>query len=452
MAAVLAGEIAAPGAFAATMVSYSSSGESAGLNVVDGPGNATNLSIHGESEGSIAVAGSTPVTAGPGCTQKSPTDVRCFVNGPRIATVELGDGNDRFSFAVNAVNGSFVRGGDGNDDIRGGDSADAIDGQAGDDLMAGLAGADVMNGGAGNDVIINQLDDFGDDVKNGGDGNDRLHGSRDPGSDTYSGGAGIDVLDFRSSEVGVTVTLDGVANDGPVFTDNAGLDIENLMGGSGNDVLVGDSGRNLIEGFAGNDLLRGGTPNLPSGSTKLAFTADDTLDGGLGRDRLNGEGGDDRILARDAIDDQASVAISCGGGNDRLDADLADDDTRPMPADCETADQGAIHEGPNVKLPSRVLRVSSAETLRVRLRCPGSVSIGCRGTLAVANPGRAGLAGRGPGARYRIRPGRSLVVTVRLPRAVRRAAARRARVEARLVSVERGVHGSKTTIRPVLLR
>jgi Ca2+-binding RTX toxin-like protein len=442
---------AAPDAFAATTVTYNPGGVNPGMNVMDDPGNAVDLVVSsGGSSNHLGVRSNNgaPLTAGAGCNPLSATEVSCFVGGPRIVTADLGDGDDRLGHGFGVVLASFIRGGDGNDRLDGADSADSLDGGAGDDRLQGASNDDVLNGGPGNDVLLTDHLETGNDVKNGGDGNDHIIGNRDPGSDVYSGGAGVDLLDFRGTSAGVTVRLDGAANDGPAGeTDNAGTDIENLKGGSGSDTLVGDSGRNLIEGFAGNDTLRGGSP--PRLGTVLKIVGDDTLDGGTGSDVIDGEGGDDRLLARDAVDDQEAASMRCGSGNDRLDADLADDNTRPLPADCESIDQGAINEGRNVRIVPGTLRVSGAGTIRVRLRCPASVKRGCRGTLAA---GPAGLRALGPRTRYRIRRGSRARVTIRLPRALRRAAARPRLVSARIASLETGSHGPKTTVRRVRLR
>ena len=444
---------AASGASAATTVSYNAGGTSPGMNVVDDPGNAVHLVVtSGTQNNHVGVRSnnSLPLTAGSGCLQVSATEVTCFANGPRIVTADLGDGDDRLGHHFGVVNGSFIRGGDGNDTLDGADQADSLDGGAGDDRLQGASGDDVINGGPGADVLLTNHLETGNDVRNGGDGNDRIVADRDPGNDVYGGGAGVDLLDFSDASNGVRVSLDGVANDGPSGeSDNAGTDIENIKGGRGDDLLVGNSGRNLIEGFAGNDTLRGGTPPATRTSTTIiGFVGDDTLDGGIGSDLMHGEGGDDRLLARDAVDDQVTTSLTCGDGNDRLDADLADDDTRALTGSCETIDQGAINEGANVRIAPSLLRVSRTGTVRVRLRCPASVGIGCRGRLAAGAPRRA----LGRRTRYRIRRGRTARVTVRLPRALRRAAARRNRVPARVVSIETGSHGPKLTIRPMLLR
>jgi Ca2+-binding RTX toxin-like protein len=444
---------AAPGAFAATTVTYNQGGTSPGMNIVDDPGNAVHLVVtSGTQTNHVGVRSNNtlPLTAGSGCLQVSATEVTCFANGPRIVTADLGDGDDRLGHGFGVVDGSFIRGGDGNDTIDGADQADSLDGGPGDDRIQGASGDDVLNGGPGDDVLLTNHLETGNDVRNGGDGNDRIIASRDPGNDVYSGGGGVDLLDFSDASGGVSVSLDGVADDGPAGeADNAGTDIENIKGGRGNDTLVGNSARNLIEGFAGNDTLRGGTPPTTRTSTTIiGFVGDDTLDGGIGSDQMHGEGGDDRLLARDAVDDQVAASMTCGTGNDRLDTDLADDDTRALPTSCETIDQGAINEGANVRIVPSRLRVSRTGTVRVRLRCPASVKIGCRGRLAAGAPRRA----LGPRTRYRIRRGATARVTVRVPRALRRAAARRDRVPARVVSIETGSHGPKLTIRPMLLR
>ena len=448
---------AAPGAFAATTVTYNTGGVNPGMNVTDDPGNAVDLVVtSGTQNNHVGVRSNNgaPLTSGAGCLQVSATEVTCFATGPRIVTADLGDGDDRLGHGFGTVLGSFIRGGDGNDRLDGADSADSLDGGAGDDRLQGASNDDVLNGGPGDDVFLTNHLETGNDVKNGGDGNDHIIGYRDPGNDVYSGGAGVDLLDFRGTSAGVTVRLDGAANDGPAGeADNAGTDIENLKGGSGSDTLVGASSRNLIEGFAGNDTLRGGSPP-PSrlGTGTKIVVGDDTLDSGTGSDVIDGEGGDDRLLARDAVDDQEAASMRCGSGNDRLDTDLADDNTRPLPADCESIDQGAINEGRNVRIVSGTLRVSAAGTVRVHLRCPASVKRGCRGTLAAGPAGRAGLRALGPRTRYRMRRGSRARVTIRLPRALRRAAARPRLVPARIGSLEKGSHGPKTTVRRVRLR
>jgi hypothetical protein len=209
-----------------------------------------------------------------------------------------GDGNDRF-IVSNRFNppvgapGETFHGGSGNDLIRGGD------------------GADVLLGGAGND-------DMG-----GGFGDDRLVGG--PGGDEMSGGGGGgDVLDYSSRTSAVSVTDDGVANDGvPGEGDNVlpasggtvhGTEI--VQSGSGDDTIAMTGARVRLFGNDGNDQI------TIDGGPGAAF-------GGLGADalvisgapgRLRGGAGDDSLTSADASVDHDG----CGPGDDDVTADASD--------------------------------------------------------------------------------------------------------------------------------
>ena len=88
------------------------------------------------------------------------------------------------------------------------------------------------------------------------------------------GGVGIDTADYGDKTASVEVTLNS-ATTASVKVNGVAEDtlrnIENLIGGSGNDVLTGDGLANRLEGGTGNDLLKGG-----GGA--------DVLDGGVGID------------------------------------------------------------------------------------------------------------------------------------------------------------------------
>ena len=88
-----------------------------------------------------------PVTAGTGCTQVSPSEVRCTTVK---AKVELGDLDD--AATIKGIDSS-VDGDEGNDTIDGGDGADTLNGEAGDDRITGGGAADAIDGGEGADVI-----------------------------------------------------------------------------------------------------------------------------------------------------------------------------------------------------------------------------------------------------------------------------------------------------------
>ena len=180
----------------------------------------------------------------------------------------------------------IIDGGAGDDALFGGGGDDKILGGLGNDLIDGGSGADDIYGGDGNDIIYGGGDGIlegdvwdsdriyggeGDDILRGGGGTDLLQGGA--GADILDGGAGLnDEADYSDKTAAVLVVLDG-ARDSMVFVDGVAEDtirnIENVQGGSGNDVLVGDGQANELRGLDGNDVLRGGAGN-------------DVLDGGAG--------------------------------------------------------------------------------------------------------------------------------------------------------------------------
>jgi Ca2+-binding RTX toxin-like protein len=171
-------------------------------------------------------------------------------------------------------------------------------------------------------------------VLNGGPGNDVLKGTGQAG--ILHGDAGTDTADYSSYQYGTSVSLDGLANDGPppLASDNIASDVENLTTGEGADFLTGDAGSNVLDGGLGADVLNGGAGvdavSYASRSTPIyaevgvaprsqenedtigddiegvrGGSGDDTLigdgganllDGGPGDDMLDGRGGPDTLL------------------------------------------------------------------------------------------------------------------------------------------------------------
>ena len=76
------------------------------------------------------------------------------------------------------------------------------------------------------------------------------------------------------------------------------INIENAIGGSGNDIITSDDGVNKLEGLAGDDQIFGFGGN----DILLGGSGDDTLDGGEGDDLLNGGIGDDVIDGGEGMD------------------------------------------------------------------------------------------------------------------------------------------------------
>jgi Ca2+-binding RTX toxin-like protein len=156
---------------------------------------------------------------------------------------------------------------------------DNLQGTEGDDVIDGLGGNDTIDGGGGNDLICGGL---GDDRLIGGPGDDLLDGGLD-----FEGSAG-DTADYSTAASGVTISLAGGVGTGAAGNDTL-VDIENLLGGPGDDRLEGDEGSNLLEGGAGNDtLLGGGEPDVlrggPGDDILQGGTEDDVVDGGEGSD------------------------------------------------------------------------------------------------------------------------------------------------------------------------
>ena len=118
---------------------------------------------------------------------------------------------------------------------------------------------------------------------------------------TIADSAGVDTLDFSPSSVAIKVSLKtsgkqtvaaGVTVTWPVNV------IENVNGGSGNDILTGSASSNVINGNDGNDLISGG-----DGS--------DTMSGGTGDDRY--------MFAPATLPETEVIVESANGGNDTLD-------------------------------------------------------------------------------------------------------------------------------------
>ena len=190
----------------------------------------------------------------------------------------------------------------------------------------------------------------------------------------------------------MTVTLDGIADDGPAGAgDNILPDVENVTGSIGHDRIEGDGdgnvinpdrGRDVVETGAGDDrvlaqdIRRGADPG--HGDTDAASPERDVIRCGPGRDDvyaddidsvsgdceyvqhysgpvrkrrvslvvLNGGGGADRLVATGGApalvrarggDDRVyarngeRATISCGSGRDRVKADRGDS----LGRDCE---------------------------------------------------------------------------------------------------------------------
>jgi Ca2+-binding RTX toxin-like protein len=194
-------------------------------------------------------------------------------------------------------------------------------------------GTKTINGGPGTQGISGGLDS---DMLDGGPGEDQLFGGggtvADPtgGNDTLIGGPGEDTTQFfREVPTPLTVTLDGLPNDGQAGeADN--VQTENVLGDQGNDTLIGDAsanqlsggeGADQVSGLGGNDRLFGDFSGNGSPNRGLAVTPplNDVLDGGPGRDDVDC-GGDFDLVLHDPFD---QISPNCERTGAILDADSA---------------------------------------------------------------------------------------------------------------------------------
>jgi Ca2+-binding RTX toxin-like protein len=264
--------------------------------------------------------------------------------------------------------------GDGNaNELEGGQSDDTFAGNGGDDRLEGSQGADTFEGGPGDDDMFGSTED---DTFDGGPGADLMDGSTstapsDPG----------DTVRYNDRSEDLNVNVDGGAVSGSAVDESLGVrdqlvNIETLIGGTGNDTLArtsatlghffggdgndtltgggsvdrlfGEQGIDTLDGGVSNDLLDGGTQgdDLVGGTnndTLLGGDDDDELSGGLGLDVLAGGQGPDLLEGdgdADDLDGGPNADVLIGGfGSDLIDgsggidqASYADRATNPATA------------------------------------------------------------------------------------------------------------------------
>jgi Ca2+-binding RTX toxin-like protein len=287
-------------------------------------------------------------------------------------------GNGAINYLEGGVGNDKLYGEGGDDRLIAGSGDDELRGGAGTDVLAGEAGDDVIyfdyadtlssinqqvvfiNGGSGYDfaivegpqgVVLNlAVSEFeeafggvGDDTFNatnanwsvtmdGRGGSDTLQGGIfndffiDTGADNgdnFVGNLGTDTVSYVWYQGGVEIDFDHydvgygrvTGLDSDIGIDQL-LEIENIIGGNGNDLILGGSGNtaNMFDGENGDDQLFGG-----SGS--------DVLKGGTGADSLYGEDGEDTFfggLGNDHIEGGANYdALSYAGENARIVLNIA---------------------------------------------------------------------------------------------------------------------------------
>ncbi len=178
--------------------------------------------------------------------------VSVIVDLSSTATTQLVHLNRNLIFS--AANIENVIGGLGHDTLIGNLVANRLEGRSGNDTLTGASGNDTLVGGTGNDSLFGK---FGDDVYVFQ--NETSTNERDVVTELSTEGTG-DRLDFSLLSSGVTVDL-SLGTLQVVFADFSltisANTIENVTGGSGNDILKGTAAVNRLEGGPGNDQLVG---------------------------------------------------------------------------------------------------------------------------------------------------------------------------------------------------
>jgi Ca2+-binding RTX toxin-like protein len=284
--------------------------------------------------------GQVNATLGASADALTATDVPNFllVTGDGGADTLVASGASHDLFLGGLGNDTLV-GGDGDDEVDGGQDEDSVSGGAGDDDVVGALGSDSLNGGEGADELS--------------DGGAAVPGEPATGSDSLDGGPGTDTTSY-DRDVGVNLSLDGVANDGePGEADNLAA-VEVISGGDGDDTITGDATQNQLSGGDGNDALSG----LGGGDGLSGGNGDDSLIGGVGAD-----------------------AINCGLGYDTAVVDPEDD----IDALCDRIGAG---------LSADTVNVNRKGSGKVTVSCRAEEGVPCVGTLTVLASGRTLATGK----------------------------------------------------------
>ena len=356
------------GPAAAGTVSAQGSGGTPGHIVVTfqaDPGEANRVT-YSDDDGGIVVADSgAPLAAGAGCDQLDSSRARGARGEIAAAVVQLGDRDD--AVAIGVADARFFA---------------QLFGDAGDDSLTGGAGADNFNLEPGDDVVV--------------------------------GGGGHDSFGATASS-GVTITLDGVANDGEAG-ERDNIDADLILASDGPDTLIGGDRSDDFHGRGGDDRLVG------NGGA-------DQLRGGDGADALDGGAGTDLLLDHEAT--PAVDSFLCGPDFDNVNAGEGDS----YADDCERVHVGAQQVRPptNGAGPPPVGFLVSAlaplDRRRVELRvgCNDPTGRLCRGTVRLAD-----RRGRRLGARaFSGRAGRVTKVRVKVASRARDGQVARVRIAAR---------------------
>jgi serralysin len=163
-----------------------------------------------------------------------------------------------------------------------------IESDDGNDWLWGQGGNDTLYGGAGNDSLYGGTED---DVLQGGYGGDYM-----------DGGTGNNAVSYAKETQGVSINLAFNSAFGGTATGDILVNIANVLGSEGADVLTGNAAANVLNGNGGIDVLNGGLGN-------------DILTGGAGADVFVftsglAAGGRDLVTDFDILQDIVRLSVA----------------------------------------------------------------------------------------------------------------------------------------------
>ena len=364
-------------------------------------------------------AGATPFTGGTGCTLVAGI-ARCPVTtGTRLrfTTAERADVIDasgtRTPEDASVPEHFDTRGG--NDVLTAGPLGDVVDAGNGNDTIAGGPGADTLHGDAGGDTFTDLT----------------------PG-DLVDGGPDADVLDLTGRNAGVSVSLNGIADDGSLGSDANVIAVETVRGTPLGDVLTGGGDADRLEGGDGDDTIdvRGGGEDVVdcgAGDADLARAdATDRVTGCEQVERPPPPGGGapapNPVVVVDADRDGVVAGVDCDDTRAAVRPGARDIAGNRIDEDCSGSDAArALASGrltfeflafPNGTTKATKLFVRGlARGGRAELRCKGRP---CTFRKRVSKPNRAGAVDLRKLVKRRLRVGAVLEVRLTAPNAIGR--------------------------------
>lgn len=245
-----------------------------------------------------------------------------------------------------------------------------LSGGSGNDTLRGTTGDNVFFGNDGNDFIDARE---GNDTLNGQNGNDNLRPGL--GDDIVDGGNDIDTVGYVGllANVSVDLAVTVAQNTGGAGVDRI-VNVENVSGGEGADVLRGTAGANVIFGNGGADRIEGR--------------------GGI--DALTGGGGGDTFVYRSLADASAVGPLETindfVSGVDKFDLGAFDWDTATAGLQVFSFVSGAFSAAGQVRFAAGQLQFNTdanGATLEMAIALPGVASMTAADVLTTPPPAPA---------------------------------------------------------------